>query len=179
MRKLALGNFEACAWNGPTGASTGFQDGEVKIRNKPGFTRPVMQNAVISLWFSAGFSFHIYSVSSKASHAVNYERVAIRHLSLMFDTFKQDSNVIPKIKASLLGQVQQEVKVCQTLPVGLALGLAHIFLQLLLPCRHRQDRAHLQGLSGPATQLAIKQRTAQLFAEHVTSQACSQPHLVA
>ena len=140
MRKLALGEFEACARNGPTRASTGSRDGKLKIRNKPGLTRPVMPNAVISLCFFCSSNFILFS--SEASHAVNYERVAIRHLSLMFDTFKQDSNVISKIKASLLGQVQQEVKVCQTLPVGLALGLAHIVLQLLLPCRQLRDRAH-------------------------------------
>ena len=98
---------------------------------------------------------YIYFVS-KASHAVNYEGIAIRHLSLMFDTLKQDSNVISKIEASLLGQVQQEVEVCQTLPVGLALGLAHIFLQLLLPCRQLQDRAHLRGQEGPATKVTMQ-----------------------
>ena len=95
-------------------------------------------NAVISLWFSSRvFIYILFSpgLCSEAGHAVNYERIPIRHLSLMIDAFKQDSNVISKIKASLLGQVQQEVEVRQTLPIGLALGLVHIFLQLLLPCR--------------------------------------------
>lgn len=103
MRKLALGKFEAFARNGPTRASTGSLDSKLKICNKPGVKQTSNAKCCDQLVvFKQGFHTHFCFVSSEASHAVNYERVAIRHLGFMFDTFKQDSNVISKIKASLL-----------------------------------------------------------------------------